>query len=159
MAFRKFAVLAGISLATVLGGCATGPDPSTLGKFGWMTGCWISADGVNREVWSAPYGGVMFSYSGSLQGGSLGFFEQARLDTRTTPATYVVTPNGQRPANFIENPAAFAPAEGKSVTFDNPQNEYPQRISYRTEGKAGLGATISRLDGSQPQDFHWVRCK
>ncbi|MEZ5936931.1 MAG: DUF6265 family protein [Hyphomonadaceae bacterium] len=145
--------------ALALAACASGPDTSTLGRFGWMYGCWISDDGANQEVWSAPLGGVMFGYAGTMREGRLAFFEQARVDLRTTPATYVVQPDGARAATFIENPAAFAPEDQQSVTFDNPQNEYPQRISYRTEGKDRLAATISRLDGSQPQEFHWARCK
>ena len=63
---------------------------------------------------------------------------------------------------FVEAPQP-APAEGAppappSITFENGDHDYPQRISYyRTE--TGLAATISKLDGSRPFSDNWVKCK
>jgi hypothetical protein len=44
------------------------------------------------------------------------------------------------------------------VTFENPQHDYPQRISYRAE-RGGLAATISRIDGTRPVQYAWSRCR
>ncbi len=150
--------------ATTIGACASGPDPATAGRLAFMTGCWISADGANQEVWSLPRGGVMFGYATTMQGAQLGFFEQSRIDLRQPMAAYTASPDGQRPVIFSE--ATMTPTitpNGKpiaatSVTFENPEHDYPQRISYRAT-KKGLEATISRMDGQRPTNYSWVRCK
>lgn len=144
--------------AAALAACSSGPDPDELGRFGFMVGCWESkpdANGqVNKEVWSTPQGGLMFSWATATKGGQLATFEQTRIDLRGQRATYTASPDGQRPVIFTEAPGGPA----NSVTFENPQHDYPQRISYRVE-KSGLGATISRIDGSRPVQYAWSRCK
>jgi hypothetical protein len=138
-----------------LAGCASGPDAATLGRLGWMVGCWESADAANRETWSAPAGAVMFGHATTMKNGQLAFFEQSRIDLRQARAVYTASPDGQRPVDFVENPASAAgPA---SITFENAQQDYPQRIAYRKDGK-GLAATISTLDGSRPTEYRWTRC-
>ena len=140
--------------ATALASCGSGPDPETLGRLGFMVGCWRSADGVNQEVWSAPMGNVMFGYATTMQGGALAFFEQSRIDLRAARAAYTASPDGQRPVVFTEAPAGVA----GSVTFENAEHDFPQRITYRTT-KTGLGATISKLDGSRATQYAWTKCK
>jgi Domain of unknown function (DUF6265) len=140
--------------ALALGACSSGPKADELGRLGFMVGCWASADGANQEVWSIPRGAIMFGYATTMQGGKLSFFEQSRIDLRNARAAYTASPDGQRPVVFTEPGAATADA----VVFENAEHDYPQRISYR-KTKAGLAATISRLDGSRPTQYAWVRCK
>ena len=119
-----------------------------------MVGCWRSADGMNQEVWSAPLGNVMFGYATTMQGGALAFFEQSRIDLRAARAAYTASPDGQRPVVFTETPAGVA----GSVTFENPEHDYPQRITYHVT-KKGLAATISKVDGSRVTEYAWTKCK
>jgi hypothetical protein len=144
--------------AAALAACASGPEREDTGRFGFMVGCWQSkpdANGqVNKEVWSAPQGGLMFSWATAMKGDQLVSFEQTRIDLRSNRATYTASPDGQRPVVFTE----AGPASPNSVTFENPQHDYPQRISYRVE-KDGLAATISRMDGSRPVQYGWSRCR
>ena len=153
-----------VSLAAVcvaLAGCASSPkqDP---GRFGFMVGCWQSADGVNKEVWSYPEGGIMFGYATTTRDGQMATWEQSRIDQRPAQATYTASPEGQRPVTFVEAPQA-APVAGQvmvqsSVTFENGDHDYPQRIQYRRT-EQGLAALISKLDGSRPVEYGWARCK
>jgi hypothetical protein len=53
----------------------------------------------------------------------------------------------------VANPPAPA-----AITFENGENEFPQRITYRQPGKGQLAATISQLDGSRPVNYVWVEC-
>jgi hypothetical protein len=148
------ALIGGAALAA----CGSGPDPNELGRFAFMVGCWESkpdANGqVNKEVWSSPQGGLMFSWATAMKGGQLASFEQTRIDMRGQRATYIASPEGQRPVVFTE----AGPTAPNQVTFENPQHDYPQRISYRAE-KGGLAATISRMDGSRPVQYAWGRCR
>ena len=149
----KFAAAGATLLA--LASCASGPDPATLGRLGFMVGCWQSADAANRETWSVPAGDVMFGYATTLNAGKLAFFEQSRIDLRQARAVYTASPEGQRPVEFVENPTGAAPA---TVTFENSTHDYPQRIAYR-QTKTGLAATISKLDGTRPTEYAWTRCE
>lgn len=154
MALRTLSAVAISGLA--LSACASGPDPETLGPLAFMVGCWRSADGLNTEEWSAPQGGVMFGHATTMQNGQLAFFEQSRIDLRQGNAVYTASPQGQRPTDFVAPRNALSAA---GVAFENPQHDYPQKINYRPNGKKGLAATISLLDGSRPTEYAWVRCE
>jgi Domain of unknown function (DUF6265) len=161
-------LLATASLAIALGACASNPPPRDLGRLAFMVGCWTSPPPVqtganlNTEVWSPSENGIMFGYATTTRDGALVTWEQSRIGLNTSPATYTASPEGQRPVIFLEAPqpppAEGAPAPLPSVTFENGDHDYPQRIRYyRTE--TGLAATISKLDGSRAVDYAWVRCK
>ena len=150
--------------ALVLGACASGPDPDTLGRLGFMVGCWASKDGANQESWSIPRGGLMFGYATTISADKPTFFEQTRIELRPDRAIYVASPGGERPVVFTETAGQpnvdkrGNPLPATSVTFENPQHDYPQRITYMAT-KSGLAATISRVDGSRPTQYTWERCK
>ena len=164
MTFRPFRSAAAIAVAaTALASCASGPDPEALGRLGFMVGCWQSnpdAQGrVNKEVWSAPQGGLMFGWATATQNGQVVSFEQTRIDLRGQRATYIASPEGQRPVVFTEAaPDPLALAAPNSIRFENAEHDYPQRIFYRQPKKAELAATISRIDGSRPVSYAWVEC-
>ena len=158
---------AGVLLgALAVSGCASGPNPEDDGRFFFMVGCWRSEDGVNQETWTSPIGGVLFGHAQRVEAGRLTFFEQSRIDTRTQPATLVVTPNGGRPVTFVENPdfRPAPPADGRrtrerpGAAFENADNDFPQRVAYR-RGEDGLEATVSQFDGSRASDLRWERCR
>ncbi|MBU6318077.1 MAG: hypothetical protein KGS00_00370 [Alphaproteobacteria bacterium] len=146
--------------SAMIAGCAASPDPSTLGRLSWMVGCWRSADGINTQVWSAPAGSVMFGHAVTMNGDQLSFFEQSRIDLRAPKAAYTSSPDGLRPITFTEPaPPAATDQASLSVRFENAAHSYPQAITYRSLGRAGLAATVSMLDGSRPVDYVWERCK
>lgn len=166
--------LAAVSaLGLMLAACATNPPPRDLGRLAFMVGCWTSpppakpGENVNLEVWSPSEGGLMFGYATTTKDGQLVTWEQSRINFTTQPATYVASPAGQRAVVFVEaqTPPPPPPVEGApvapvlpSVTFENGDHDYPQRITYRAT-PTGLAATISKLDGSRPFEYAWVKCK
>jgi len=106
-----------------------------------------------------PRGGLMFGYATTMQAGKLAFFEQSRIDLRNARAAYTASPEGQRPVVFTEpapNPVALVAPD--TISFENAEHDYPQRITYR-KTRDGLAATISRLDGSRPTQYAWERCE
>ncbi|HVY90249.1 MAG TPA: DUF6265 family protein [Hyphomonadaceae bacterium] len=157
-------ILAAIAAAAALSACATTPKQD-LGPLAFMVGCWQSADLVNKEVWSPPEQGLMFGYATTTKGGKLDSFEQSRIDVTTAKPTYTASPDGQRPVVFTATAVPPPPSkDGKSataptVTFENAEHDYPQRITYFATGKGGLGARISKLDGSRAIDYSWAPCK
>ena len=142
-------------------------EPKNLGPLAWMVGCWQSADGASVENWSPPIGGVMFGYATTMKDGQLAFFEQARLDLRRDRFAYAVSPDGDRWVTFLSAPLAppVLDKKGKplpapaAISFENSENNFPQRIEYHSSGKKSLAATISKLDGSRPTGYAWEKCK
>ncbi|OYX49302.1 MAG: hypothetical protein B7Y90_07825 [Alphaproteobacteria bacterium 32-64-14] len=156
------------ALGLALAGCASNPPPRDLGRLAFMVGCWTSpppvpaGQNLNLESWSPSESGLMFGYATTVKDGNLVTWEQSRIDLKSPRATYTASPEGQRAVIFVEvpqpPPAEGAPAPLPSVTFENGDHDYPQRIRYyKTE--AGLAASISKLDGSRPFNYSWVRCK
>ncbi len=156
------------ALVLTLSACASNPPPRDLGRLAFMVGCWTSpqpapaGENLNLEVWSPSESGLMFGYATTVKDGALVTWEDSRIDLRNPRATYIASPEGQRAVIFVEAPQP-APAEGAppaapSITFENGDHDYPQRISYyRTE--TGLAASISKLDGTRPFSYNWVPCK
>jgi hypothetical protein len=155
-------------LVLALSACASNPPPRDLGRLAFMVGCWTSpqpvkaGENMNLEVWSPSESGLMFGYATTVKDGDLVTWEQSRIDLKNPRATYIASPEGQRAVMFVEAPqpplAEGAPPAPPTITFENGDHDYPQRISYyRTE--TGLAATISKLDGTRPFSYSWVRCK
>ncbi|MEO0607956.1 MAG: DUF6265 family protein [Pseudomonadota bacterium] len=131
---------------------APGPDtrpPSNA--LDWLTGCWQSESGDAREVWSEAEDGYYFGYAVSLRDGKVVFFEQMRIDPAPMPI-FNAYPAGTGPSAF---PATALAAE--SVTFANPEHDYPQKIQYTRSGDA-LNAVISLIDDRRPGQFNFIRC-
>ncbi len=156
------------ALGLALTACASNPPPRDLGRLAFMVGCWTSpppvrpGENMNLESWSPSESGLMFGYATTVKDGNLVTWEQSRIDLKGGRATYTASPEGQRAVIFVEAPQP-APVEGDSaplpsVTFENGDHDYPQRIRYY-QTETGLAATISKLDGTRPFSYSWVRCK
>jgi hypothetical protein len=145
------------ALVLMVAACASGPKRD-LGRFAFMVGCWKSADAANQEVWSPPEGGLMFGYATTMREGALATWEQSRIDTRSSRALYTASPEGQRPVTFMETRDPAALVAPNTVTFENGDHDYPQRITY-SGSENGLAAAISKIDGTRPFGYSWTRCK
>ena len=136
-----------------LSACAlTAPaQDETTKMLDWLTGCWQSDSGDMREIWSASEGGYYFGYAVSLTSGSVGFFEQMRIEPGAMP-TFFAYPAGKGPSAFpaVEQTDA-------QIVFANPEHDYPQKITYWRDGDL-LKARISKLDDSSPGDLSYVQC-
>ena len=123
-------------------------DPNRLD---WLTGCWQGDDMVTREVWSASQDGYYFGYSVVTKDDHVIFFEQMRIDPAPMPV-FNAYPAGNGPFPF----AAIELTEA-SVTFANPDHDFPQKIKYWRDG-THLRAVISAMDGSRAGAFNFTPC-
>lgn len=130
--------------------------------FDWFTGCWASEDGAMREVWSAMEGDLLFGYSVNIDldqdrypGQQVTFFEQMRIDLiedEDHPPAFYAYPAGKGPTQFVRTHFGDA-----TVTYENADNDFPQRIRYWREG-AQLKAEISTLDQATAYQFSFIPC-
>lgn len=130
--------------------CAAGPAVDH--PLDWMSGCWAHERGDTKEVWSAPEGELMFGYGVSKTDGSVTFFEELRIEEREGGAVYIASPNGGPSTEFIETERT-----GLSITFENADHDYPQKITYGSN-RVALVATISTIDDDKVRSWAMYDC-
>ena len=118
----------------------------------WLEGCWQHTDGPTREIWDRGFDELFFGRSITVVDGELKFFEDIRIERRDGTLTYTVSPQGSEPVSF-----AAAKQSASSVTFENANHDFPQRIRYSRAGVA-LTAVISTLEGGNSISFDMVSC-
>lgn len=117
--------------------------PSDVSRLSFMAGCWEqrTATRVTHEQWMAPLGGLMVGMSRTVVRDVAREWEALRIQVRDSVVTYIAQPGGRPPTYF----PATAITES-SVTFANPQHDFPQRILYRRVTPDSL---IARIEGDQ----------
>ena len=107
-----------------------------------------------EEYWTPPRGHIMIGAGLTGQAKTTRSFEHMRIvaDEKGRIAFYGM-PGGAPAVAF-----PLVRQEPRSVVFENPAHDYPQRISYRLNGKQ-LVATTSKLDGSSAQSWTYDRPK
>lgn len=119
----------------------------------WLVGCWRTEDGETEERWVRAAGSdYLFGYSTSLKDSKVSFFEQLRLEPAEDEFVFFAYPRGVGPTRFSQ----AARTEG-SITFENLENDYPQRITYKREGGM-LNAEISKADGTNKVGWKYSGC-
>ncbi len=121
-------------------------------QFAWLAGCWgfDTENGRYEEVWSAPTGNSMLGYSRRIENGYTREFEFLRIVTSGGGGfDYIAAPKGENPTRF--NSVSFA---GEKAVFENPDNDFPQRITYE---KLGPDAVTARIEG--PSQGHTMTMK
>ena len=116
----------------------------------WLTGAWVNSEKESwgEEYWTPSRAGIMFGASRSGKGETLQFWEHMRIVREEDgKLVFWAISADQKPVRFS---ATIVSAQ--SITFENPQHDYPQRITYWREGKI-LRALISLADRSQPKGF------
>jgi len=123
---------------------ATPVNPtSTLELFGWLHGCW---DGkVNqrdfREEWLPLRGDMMIGVSHTVSQGKTQDFEYLRLELRPEGVFYVAVPSGKKETAFRFS-GKTQDGDREIFTFENPIDEFPQRILYRRGSEGWLYAQV-----------------
>lgn len=146
------------ALALVL---ATTPPPpaAEIDRLAFIAGCWTLTrpNGTKiEEQWLAPAGGAMLGVSRSVRDGKLREYEFVRiLPAADGKLQFVAIPSGQAESAFPVKEIG-----DNTVTFENPQHDFPQRILYRLVDKDTLVARIEgSIDGkARSADFPYTRC-
>lgn len=149
----------------VAGAAATMPV-ATLASFSWLAGCWSGA--VNQreftERWTAG-AGTMQGTSRMVMAGKSQGDEQLRLESRADGIYYVVAPEGGKEEAFRLTGKTVETVDGRGddiFTFENPAQEFPQRIVYRhTAGGALFAQVEGKVNGAERKviyPMHKVDC-
>ncbi|MGH7703495.1 MAG: DUF6265 family protein, partial [Gemmatimonadales bacterium] len=109
-------------------------------------GCWESVNPkrVIEEQWTAPRGRNMVGMGRTVRGDSLVDYELTIIREEGDRLAYEAHPARQAGATFrsIE-------IDESSVTFENLEHDFPQRVRYRRSGSDSLIARIEGLQNGQ----------
>lgn len=143
-------LLTALALVPVL---ASGVD-SDHGEFSWLVGCWVSPDKSVQEVWVVNSDRSLAGFGVSINDNEVGFYEVLSIEKSEDGSwTYTAHPSGQASASFVA-----VDITENSVVFINPDHDYPKEVRYKREHNR-LYATISLLDGVNPNSFDKVACE
>lgn len=134
-AFRTAVLTAVIIAAAPHRLSAQGVDD--IRKLAWIAGCWEQRAGsrLTQEQWMAPAGGLMLGMSRTLASDAVREWEQLRIEVQAGVVTYIAQPSGQALAAFKATSVSDT-----AVVFENPQHDFPTKISYRKVGSDSLWA-------------------
>ena len=117
---------------------------SSVESLAWLAGCWQpeQGDAGSGEHWLPPAGGTMLGVSRTVKNGKTVEFEFMQLRTSAEGKLVLIAlPSGQKETTFV----ASAVSE-RSVTFENPQHDFPQRVIYRLQPE---GRLVARIEGTR----------
>lgn len=124
-----------------------------IDNLAWIEGCWNG--NVNqrdfREQWSPLRGSMLLGAGSTVYQGKTQSYEYLRIESRPDGIFYVALPSGQR-ATAFKLIAIDTDDKDTIFVFANPENDFPQRISYRRGTEGWLYATIDgKIKGEDKQ--------
>lgn len=155
MQTRRYLVTSLLITVALAAQASTGPrqERSGAASLEWLAGSWYGMDGTTRveEVWMRPAAGVMLGMHRDVDSAGLVWFEFLRIETRGGVTTYAAMPGG-RPAVLF----TMKEMTRTSVIFENPENDFPQRIIYRLGEDGMLHARIEGVKDGVVRSKEWV---
>jgi hypothetical protein len=109
-------------------------------KMAWLAGCWQGQSGEpgTMEHWLPPAGGTMLGVSRTVKQGKTVEFEFMQLKQLPEGTlAFVPQPAGRPPTVF----RLLRLGESQAV-FENPEHDFPQRITYSRPEESRLVASI-----------------
>lgn len=131
-----------IGVAAVLA-ASTPPHPGPVERLAWLAGCWVRENGErhSEEQWTAPRGGTMLGVSRTVVDDRTVAWEQLRIEEEDGILVLTAVPSNQEETRFRQIALGDA-----SVTFENPDHDFPQRILYRLQED---GSLLGRIEGTR----------
>lgn len=116
----------------------------------WMAGYWLDCSRGREvsETWTDPRAGMLVGANVTMRNGRAGL-EFARIAPVDGVLAYAAQPDGAPPTVF-----ALLETSDRRVVFQNPENDFPQRIIYQREGDV-LTARIEGRMGDREQSLDW----
>ena len=127
------------------------PPAPVIAKLTWLAGNWHQEKGgrITDEQWMAPVGGVMLGMSRTVAKGRV--VEQAFRQIREGPGGdlfYVLQMAGQPEAAYQGTTVGDS-----EVVFENPEHDYPRKISYRLQPDGSLQVGLEGVDAEGQPKF------
>jgi hypothetical protein len=129
--------------------------PTTdIASLAWMHGRWcgVHDDGTFCETWRNSTDGSMTGDGAFERNGQRVFSEALRIEQRTDGVYYVASPEGQTVTAF-----RLTRVSSDEAVFENPQHDFPMRITYQRRAPDGLVAVVE--GGERRSEFSLTRAE
>jgi len=133
--------------------------PPSLDALSWLAGCWEGKVNLRefREEWLPLRGDIMVGVSQTAMQGKTQDYEFLRLEPRADGIYYVALPSGKGEEAFRLT-GMQRDGTDEIFTFQNPRDEFPQRIVYRRGSEGWLYAQVEgKLNGVAKQVIYPMR--
>ena len=127
-------------------------SPPTISELAWMSGDWETGAGGRLQIeehWMAPAGRSMIGMGRTISGGHTVEFEYLRIEERAGQIFYVASPKGRCPGTDFK----LTRLSGQEAIFENPEHDFPKRITYRKNSDGSLTASIDGGAGTKAMTF------
>ncbi len=124
----------------------------SINDLGWMSGLWMgNQNGVlMEEYWTEPAGGSIIGLHRDTFTDSTSFFEFVRIEETDEGIIYFAQPRGVPATKF-----RISEFEDQTVTFSNPDHDFPQNLHYKLIQPDTLEVAISGLSDGEFKKFGW----
>ncbi|RPI16928.1 MAG: hypothetical protein EHM58_10990 [Ignavibacteriae bacterium] len=112
----------------------------SLDKFDWMLDNWVMADenGITRERWIKESDTILRGNSYTIKNGDTVFTEKISIEKRGDEIFYIaIVAHNPGPVDF-----KLVYLSDTKAVFENPEHDFPQRITYINEEDGSLFAQI-----------------
>ena len=130
--------------------------PAGITDAAFLSGSWETVNSGTRveEMWTCPGPESMYATGRTIANGKTVFFEFLRIEARKDGVFYVAQPKGRPPTDF-----RLTRHEAGVVVFENPEHDFPKRITYTKSGSDGL---VARVEGDassaeKAEEFRYTR--
>jgi hypothetical protein len=148
-------LLSPIGILVASAATASAVPHAGLSELNWLSGNWKSEteQGWTEEYWTADRGGLMLGLNRSGKGGKASGFEYMRLQRDGSGRIVLwASPGGKAAVGFPQ----VTDGGRQRIVFENPANDYPQRIIYQRRGDR-LTGTISDMKGGKAYSWTFKR--
>ena len=97
----------------------------------------------------------MIGMSRTIAGGKTVEFEYLRIEQRPDGIFYVAHPKARCPGTDFK----LTRLSGEEAVFENPQHDFPKRITYRKTADGSLMASIDGGEGTKAMSFSFQKMK
>jgi hypothetical protein len=121
------------------------PDYSTIQQLNWLEGTWRneSKEGLGIETWSKQNDSVFSGKSFFIIGKDTVSSETISLEQRGKEVLYIPVAKGQNDGKPVTFP--LTKSDKDQWIFENPEHDFPTKISYTRIGQDSLLAEISGI--------------
>lgn len=140
-----------------VGGQDEKKEKQSIETLAWLAGNWISESEAEtvEEHWLVPRGGLMLGIGRTVKTSGRRNFEYMRIEEKKGALTFFASPSGQ-PATPFKATSVTA----DKVVFENPNNDFPAKITYWKEGEQLRAKIEGEINGSvESMEWTWSRSK
>lgn len=146
-------------LASAITSCKQQPD--TFKQLSTLEGKWLmqTPESTMLEVWEITNDTLYSGKSYSIEGLDTTISESVQLIQRQDGIYYIPTVSNQN--GGVPIPFKLISSEAGEFVFENPTHDFPTKITYKTDQKDKLSASISgKINGEERKmGFEYERVK